>query len=71
MTISDLNVFRAIKTSRTENHVFAEDAYCVHAHNNKLIQMASGQVHDTLYDVFPPPVCCGAHLTKSQLFNAK
>ena len=65
MTISDWNVFRAIKIPHEENHVFAEDPYCVHAHNNKLIQMDSGHVHDTLYDVCLPPVCCGAHHTKS------
>ena len=39
----------------------------VHNNNNKIIRVASGHAHDTICDVFPSPVCSGAHPTKRQL----
>ena len=54
-------------TEMTYHVVFAEDAYFEHAQNNEIIRMASGHAHDTICDVFPSPVCSGAHPTKSQL----
>jgi len=58
---------RAIEITREEKHVFAENACFAHAQNNKITRMASGHAHDTIHDVFPSPVCSGAHSTKSQL----
>ena len=63
----ELTANRTIKITPEEKHFFAEDAYFEHAQNNEIIRMASGHAHDTICDVFPSPVCSGAHPTKSKL----